>query len=158
MRDMGSAKAELVCSPYGGGPPVPIFLPVSCKASCDTLALDVPEGTAEPSSPDVDVLPDNEAFDGRVDRVFRASAALRLFGNANVDFLLSPILVASVVGAVVIMAGVLGMGGVEASACSFAVLDSCESEACLSLRRLNRCLLGGCSKVSTPIARSWARS
>ena len=67
-------------------------------------------------------------------------------------------LATSVVGAVVIMAGVLGMGGVEGSACSFAVLDNCESEACLSFKILNRCFLGGCNNVSAPIVRSWARS
>ena len=108
------------------------------------------EGSLDSSCPRVEFLPDNELFEGRVESVLSASAAFRLLGRVKVDFLLCSGPAASEVGAVVMIAGVLGIGGVDASACSFAVLDNWESEACLSFNRLNLCFLGGCSKVSSP--------
>ena len=108
----------------------------------------------------MDVLPESDVFEGRVDKVLSALAALRRLGNVKVDFLFRSTSTTSAVGAVVTIAGVSsrGGGGVTASACSFAVRDNCESEACLSFRRLNLCRLGGCRRVSTSIVCSCIRS
>ena len=108
------------------------------------------EGKLDSSCPRIEVLPDNEPFEGRVESVLSASAAFRLLGRVKVDFLFCSGPAASKVGAVVMIAGVLGTGGVDASACSFAVLDSWESEACRSFSRLNLCFLEGCNNISGP--------